>query len=184
MTVAEFREWDSGDVSGRRWQLVNGEPVAMAPAAENHGAIQSELERLIGNHLVDRGSRCRVISEPGIIPRVRAAENWRIPDVAVTCAPATGSHEVVEPVLLVEILSPGNHRLTRANVFTCTTVPSVQEILVVHSTRIEAELLRRLPDLSWPAQPLVLHDGEALALESIGMTLPVRAMYRTTSLAL
>src|ERR1700690_3239745 len=178
-TVAEFREWDSGDRSGRQWQLIDGEPLAMAPAAENHSMIQSELARLIGNHLLDRGSHCRVATEPGIVPHVGAAENWRIPDLGVTCVPAHGSLEMPDPVLLVEILSPNNYRETRANVFAYTTLPSVQEILVVHSTRIEAELLRRLPDGSWPEQALVLRDGEALALASIGLTLPVRALCRT-----
>jgi hypothetical protein len=86
-------------------------------------------------------------------------------------------------VLLAEILSPNNYGETRAHVWTYTTLPSVREILVVHSTRIEAELLRRLPDGSWPEQALVLRDGETLALDSIALTLPVRAIYRTTSLA-
>jgi Uma2 family endonuclease len=90
---------------------------------------------------------------------------------------------MLEPVLLVEILSPNNYRETRANVFTYTTLQSVQEILVVHCTRIEAELLRRLPDGSWPKQPLALRDGDAVTLDSVGLTLPVRALYRTTSLA-
>lgn len=182
MTVAEFLEWDSGDRSGVRWELVDGEPVAMAPASENHGAIQTEVARLIANHLVDCDSACRVIAEPGIIPRVREAENWRIPDVGVTCAPARGSHEMLEPVLVIEILSPNNYRETRANVWTYTTLPSVREILVLHSTRVEAELLRRQPDGSWPARPLILRDDEALTLDSVGLTLPVRAAYRTTSL--
>ncbi len=180
MTVAEFLEWDPD--SGRRWQLIDGEPVAMAPAGHNHGVIQTELAYLLTAHLIASASMCHAVTAPGIIPRVRATENFRIPDLGVTCTPSTGSVEVPNTVLLVEILSPSNYRQTRANVWSYATLPSVREILVVHSTRIEAELLRRLPDLSWPAQPTVLRDGEALALETIGLTLPVRAMYRTTSL--
>lgn len=34
MTVAEFLAWDSGDRSGRGWQLRDGVPEAMAPASE------------------------------------------------------------------------------------------------------------------------------------------------------
>ena len=183
MTVAEFREWDSGDISGQRWQLVDGEPVAMAPASDNHGSIQSELGYLLTAHLIAKGSTCRVVTTPGIIPRVREADNWRIPDLGVTGTPSTGSVDVPDTMLLVEILSPNNYRETRANVWTYTTVPSVREILVLHSTRIEAELLRRQPDGSWPERPLVLRDAEALTLDSVGLTLPVRAAYRTTSLA-
>lgn len=181
MTVAEFLAWEPED--GGRWQLVDGEPVAMAPPSDNHAALQSELGRLIGNHLLDRGSACRVGVGPGIILRTLTAENWRIPDLGVTCAPPAGTHDMPAPVLLAEILSPGNHRQSRANVWTYMTLPSVREILLLHSTRIEAELLRRQPDGTWPAEPLLVRDGETLALDSVGLALPLRAIYRTTSLA-
>lgn len=39
MTVDEFLVWDADDVTGRRWQLIDGEPVLMAPAADVHGSI-------------------------------------------------------------------------------------------------------------------------------------------------
>ena len=37
MTVDEFLDWDSGD--GLTWQLVDGEPQAMAPAKITHAAL-------------------------------------------------------------------------------------------------------------------------------------------------
>jgi hypothetical protein len=61
LSLAEFLAWDSGDRSGRHWQLCDGVPVAMAPAAEADGAIQAELGALIRNHLLESGSRCRVM---------------------------------------------------------------------------------------------------------------------------
>ena len=183
MTVDEFLAWDSGDHSGRRWQLVDGEPVAMAPARQNHGAIQSEMAYLLISHLRERGSMCRVITEPGVIPRVGASDNWRIPDLGVTCEPPKDTVAVEEPVLLIEILSPNNYAETRANVWAYTTLPSVQEILILNSVRIEAELLRRREDKTWPEQPDVVGAGAMLALASIGFASPLTAFYRTTSLA-
>ena len=183
MTVDEFLAWDSGDRTGQRWQLVDGEPVAMAPASDNHGSIQAELARLLGNHLIERGSPCRVITEPGIVPRVRSNENWRVPDLGVSCTPSSGGVEVPAPVLLVEILSPNNHAETRANIWTYTTIPSVQEILVVQSTRIEAELLRRRDDGSWPNQPETIEAERILELASVSFSVGLIALYRTTSLA-
>jgi len=100
----------------------------MPPAAEVHGAIQNELGALLRNHLLATGSRCRVIGAP--------------PSQAVM---------VPEPVLLSEILSPGNEPKTRSTIWTYTTIPSVREILAVRGTRMEVELLRRLDDGSWPA---------------------------------
>ena len=183
MTVDEFLAWDSGDRTGRRWQLVDGEPVAMAPASENHGAIQAELASLLRNHLVERRSPCRVITEPGIIPNVGANENWRIPDLGVTCAPPKGGVEMQAPILLVEILSPNNYAETRASIWTYATLPSVQEILVVNSVRIAAELLRRHDDGAWPEQPEMIPAEGNVVLASVGFTVPLAALYRTTSLA-
>ena len=55
MTVDEFLKWDSAD--GLRYELVDGEPRAMAPASTVHGFLQSELARLIGNHLREMAPR-------------------------------------------------------------------------------------------------------------------------------
>ena len=52
-------------------------------------------------------------------------------------------YDASDPVLLVEILSPSNRAETWTNVWAYTTIPSVREILVLHSLRIRAELLRR-----------------------------------------
>ena len=88
----------------------------------------------------------------------------------------------MDPVLLIEILSPSNQAETWANVWAYTTIPSVQEILVLKTASIGAELLRRNLDGSWPSQPLSIETGE-LTLESIGFGIPLAAAYRTTRLA-
>ena len=64
MTAAEFLAWNPQDSD--RWELIDGTPRAMAPAAPRHGAIQSEVSRLIGNRLAELRPTCRVIIEPGI----------------------------------------------------------------------------------------------------------------------
>jgi Uma2 family endonuclease len=181
MTVAEFLVWDAPD--DRRWQLVDGEPVAMAPASRTHGAIQSELGRLIGNHLTATGRPCSVVSAGGIVPRVRANENFRIPDLTVTCAGYdTEEYDVSDPVLLVEIVSPSNKSQTWQNVWTFTTLPSMREILLLSTVSIRADLLRRGADGSWPPAVTVIESGD-LTLESVGLTVPLADIYRTTRLA-
>ena len=181
MSVEEFLAWLPGH--GRRWQLVDGEPRAMAPGSSTHGAIQAETGRLIGNHLLARGGPCRVITEAGVVPRVQAGHNVRVPDLAVTCTPARGETAVLDdPVLVIEILSPSNQAETWSNVWTYTTIPSVAEILVLRTAAIGAELLRRRPDASWPERPETLAAGDALVLDSIGLSVALAALYRTTHL--
>jgi Uma2 family endonuclease len=181
MTVAEFFAWNPP--SAQLWQLVDGEPQAMAPANRTHGAIQNELGRLLANHFDERKSPCSVITTPGVIPRVQSETNVRIPDLAVACSGyAAEENALVDPVLLIEILSPSNQAETWANVWAYTTIPSVQEILVLKTASIGSELLRRNKDGSWPSQPLTIEAGE-LTLESIGFRFPLAAAYRTTRLA-
>ncbi len=182
MTTDEFLTWDPGDPSGRLWQLINGEPVAMAPGSENHGALQGEIGGLIRDHLRAHRPSCRLIVTPGVVPRIHANRNYRIPDLGVTCSPPSGELMLPDPVLLIEILSPSNEAETWTNIWAYTTIPSVTEILAVRSTRIEAELLRRLPDGNWPAEPLTLRAGDAVELSSIGLTVDLAAFYQTTTL--
>ena len=97
----------------------------------------------------------------------------------MTCSPPSGGQIVTDPVLLIEILSPSNAALTRENVWAYSTIPSVAEILLLGSVRVEAELLRRGRDGSWPEAPLFLGAEDDLELASIGFRGPLRAFYRT-----
>ena len=182
MTVDEFLSWDPKDRSGRLWQLIDGEPVAMAPGSDMHGSIQSEISGLLRDHLLRKGSPCRVVTTPGIVPRIGANRNYRSPDLGVTCAPPSRELMIPDPVLLIEILSPSNEAETRANIWAYTTIPSVREILAVRSTRMEAELLRRRDDGSWPEEPELIGPGANLSLVSVDFVTPLAAFYRTTEL--
>ena len=182
MTVAEFLAWNPGDPTGARWQLIDGEPVAMAPASRNHGGLMMEVGRLLSNHLADKRSVCQLIGQPGISPRVRAEWNFRIPNLGITCTPPSNDLMVPDPVLLIEILSPSNEAETRSNIWAYTTIPSVREILAIDSTKIEAELLVRGTDGNWPASPVILTAGDTLTLPGIGFSTRLEAFYRTTAL--
>ncbi len=182
MTVADFLDWP-GDGTGKGFQLVDGEPRAMAPASATHGIIQAALAQVIGQRLAETGSRCIVATEPAVVPRVRATANMRVPDLGVTCTRIeAGQIELPDPVLLIEILSPGNEADTRDNVWAYATIPSVQEILVVHSTRMTAELLRRRADRSWPEEPEEIAANGTLRLEAIDLTCPLAELYARTHL--
>jgi Uma2 family endonuclease len=182
MTVPEFLAWNSGETDTHPWQLNDGFPQAMAPASEPHGAIQSELSRVIGNHLLAIGSPCRVITTPGVVPKVRSAHNLRIPDLAVTCAPPARERTIGEPMLLIEILSPSNRPETWSNVWAYTTIPSATEILVVSCTEIAADMSRRDAAGAWPAEAERVGPGGTLDLRSIGLRLMLADLYRTSGI--
>ena len=181
MSLDAFLVWDAP--AGARWQLVDGVPRAMALASPIHGAVQGRISQLIGNHLDARKSACIVITTPGVKLGKLADINYRIPDLAVTCSPLVpGEPMIPDPVLLVEILSPSNPAETWFNVWAYTTIPSVREILVIHSTSVGADILRRDAAGAWPEASIRVNGGD-IVLESIDFRFPLADVYARTWLA-
>lgn len=182
-TVDQLFAWD-GDGTDRKFELVDGVLRAMAPAAPIHSVLQANITALLVNHVRARRLACIVGTEPGVIPRVQSAKNFRIADVGVFCGKnADGDRVLTDPILLVEVLSPGNKAKTWTNIWTYTTLPTVQELLVVSSAKIEAKLIRRQPDGNWPDTPLSIDDASTLELTSIDLKLPLTDLYAGTRLA-
>ncbi len=71
MTVDEFIAWVGDD----RWQLLDGEPRASQRNARNH---PGERRLHFDSSFARSGSPCRAVTEPAIIPRVRARSNMRV----------------------------------------------------------------------------------------------------------
>jgi len=186
LTVVEFMKLDLDD--RYRWELIDGEPVAHAAPKPAHGRIQARLSRFIGNRLDElnaaHGTDCLPVTEAGIPTPLDPDHNFRVADVAVTCEPHDPDDAFTRsPILLVEILSPGEEARQRAKLQMFAALPSVREILFVDSMSIRAELHRRNADGSWPPQPLVLSDGDILTLETVGLEVPLVSLYAGLNLS-
>ena len=171
MTLAEFLQWDDG--TDRRYELLDGVPVMMAPSLEAHGELAAALAMQLGSRVKPP---CRVISEAGIVIPDRA-DTYYVADLSVTCAPREpGRRMVVEPVLVVEVLSPSTGEVDRwRKVADYRSLPSVQEILVVFSDERRVEVQRRTPD-GWRVEDLI---GQAeIALSCCDAPVPLEALYR------
>lgn len=180
MSSDEFLAWNPG--GDATWQLVDGVPQAMAPASTVHGKILARLAQVLENHFDARNSPCAAIIEPGVVPHLNASHNLRVPDLAVTCTELEDRQATLtDPVLVAEVLSPSNQAETWNNVWAYTSIPSVVEVLVLRSVFIGADLLRRQPDGAWPREPERITEGD-LVLDSIGLRMPLRDLYRRTPL--
>jgi Uma2 family endonuclease len=183
ITVDEFMRWP-GDPRGRIAELADGVIRLQDPASDTHNTVFSNLVRLLGNHLETHRPTCRVVATAGIRPQLGKRQNWRVPEIAVTCTPNKRDvHATEGAVLIVEVLSPSNRRDTWDNVPHYASVPTVQEILVLDSESVEAHVLRRLANGNWPDDPTVLSAEATIELQSIGMTLNLSGAYRNTWLA-
>jgi Uma2 family endonuclease len=127
--VEEFLAWDDG--TDRRYELVGGQIVAMAPPSEAHAAIVSNL----GGELHDRlRSPSRLLAKFGVKPPDRDDSFYQF-DLAVSCAPADPARRyVAEPEMIVEVLSPSTALHDRGRKLDhYRQLPSLKEILLVAS---------------------------------------------------
>lgn len=169
-TVEEFLAWDDG--SDRRYELVGGQVVAMAPPSEAHAAIVSNLTIRIGNQLQPP---CRVLGEFGVRLPDREDSFYQF-DLAVTCAPADPARRyVAEPELIVEVLSPSTALHDRGRKLDhYRQLPSLKEILLVASEERRAQHWRRA-GTQWLVADLI---GDAdLQLATLPGPIPLAAIY-------
>src|SRR5215472_1862572 len=107
MTLDEFSVWEDG--TDTRYELIGGFPVAMAPPAQAHGILCATLGAMINDGLRPRRP-CRVQVEAGVL-RSDRNDTCYIADLAVTCRQhERGTRLVQDPILIVEVLSPGTER--------------------------------------------------------------------------
>jgi len=180
MTVEEFMDLNPG--GDELWQLVDGEPRPMVQSSVAHGMLLAEVSSVIGNHLYATGSsRCPVLLV-GVVPHVNARHNIRVPDLSIAHGDSDEEERWLDaPVLVVELLTPENHAETWGNIWACSSIPSVEEMLVLHVKRVGADVLRRGADGRWPRDPERLTRGD-LVLPSVGLRIPLGDLYRTTRL--
>lgn len=182
MSLGEFLDWP-GDGRAKHYQLIDGEVRPMPVTDVAHGMVQANVAFAIWDAVPAAGATYRGAINAAIVPSLRSDANLRVADIAYfTGVAAAGQIAVTEPVLLVEILSQVNEAETREAVRAYTTIPSVQEILVVRSTRIAAEVLRRGADGGWPNAPEEVGPGGTIRLDSIGLACAIGDFYDGTHL--
>ncbi len=180
MTVEEFLGWDDG--TDRRYELIDGVPVAMAPPRTAHRIIVANLALHLGIALQDRPP-CNVQVQAGVASRLNARSWWEA-DLAVSCAPVDpGRIEILDPILIAEILSPSTEAHDRRRKLPeYRALPTVQEILLVAQDAHYCEVHRRLDAGRWLTD-LVQGPDAVLRLDSVGLTLPLSALYANIPIA-
>jgi Uma2 family endonuclease len=173
MTLAEFLGWEDG--TDTRYELLEGFPVAMAPPAPAHGLLAAQLCIRIGAALQSRRP-CMVQVEAGIA-RPDRDDTCYVADLAVSCKPPLrGDQLISDPVLIVEVLSPSTGLYDRqTKVSDYRRIGSVEEILLIDSASIFAEVLRREGE-RWITE-IVRGPRATLSLASIGLTAVMSELY-------
>ena len=175
MTLETFLAFDDG--TDTRYELIEGELVAMAPPAPAHARITSRLHREIGNRLA---KGCESFAGGGVARPDRPFRCF-VPDLLVTCRPVPSEANYIEhPCLVVEVLSPSTRRADRdVKLDGYRDMPSIREILFVWTTERRVQRWQR-DDPRWIVQDFI---GDALvALEVLTSPLPLEAVYENVEL--
>jgi Uma2 family endonuclease len=137
MTVAEFVDWDDG--AEVRHELVHGVPVTMAPPSGWHAEITGNVSPILSRQLA---RPCRV-PQGGGVARADAEDEFRLPDVFVTCAP-TPERYFRAPRLVVEVLSPSTEKDDRTDKLDFyRSLPLVEAVLLIWHEHRRAQLQLR-----------------------------------------
>jgi len=150
MTMEEYIEFDQNNEG--RWEYFDGEVIDMAGGTLNHNQIASNISRVLGNKLEEKG--CRAL--PGDMRlKVPKALPYRYPDVVVACGEPIietiqGQEMLVNPLLIVEVLSASTKAYDFDFKFTAyQSIESFQEYLLVAQDRPRVTQYVRQPDGQW-----------------------------------
>jgi Uma2 family endonuclease len=142
------------------------------------------LTTMLVSHLQSNLPFCRVAIGGGVKPRIEADWNYGVPDITVTCEKMiNGQHDVPDPVVIIELLSPSNKADTWDNVRNYATVPSIGEIVIIDTVRVHADALTRDGKGHWPPNPHVVKRGGIISTPSLKFDRPLDHAYRDTYLA-
>ncbi len=164
-------------------EYVDGAVHALAGGTRAHSRIAINAGRLLEDALEQ--SPCRVFNSD---IKVRVSSRiFRYPDLAVSCDPRDDSLDGEEldyisyPTLILETLSDSTEREDRGAKFAeYRTIPTFREYLLAEANRAVVHVYRRQGDGDWESTSYVA--GDEIKLESLGLHLPVSALYHKVRL--
>jgi Uma2 family endonuclease len=177
-TLEEYIELEKS--SEERYEYFDGEVFAMAGGSINHGRIMRNIIRDLENKLA--GGDCEVLPSDVRI-KVPKAFPYRYPDVVVVCGELVvekiqGQEMLVNPVLIVEVLSPTTEAYDHnAKFIAYQSIESFREYLLIAQDRPQVTQYVRQPSGKWLRSDVEGLDG-ALHLESLNLPLTLGEIYR------
>ena len=165
--------------SDRRYEYWDGEIVCMSGGSQWHSLISSNAHFHLQFQL--RDGRCRAYTAD-LPVKTPTLPPYRYPDVTVGCQPLAFEHirgvdALINPVLIVEVLSPNSARRDHDDKFTAyKAISSFGECVLIAQDTPSATHYARQADHKWVREDVSGLDA-ALKLDSIGCTLTLSDVY-------
>ncbi len=136
MTVDEFLAWLDGGPEGMRYELVAGQPVAIAPERAAHARRKARIWRALSDAIDAAGLPCEALPD-GMTIKIDEHTAYE-PNAVVHCEDALADDAVIvaTPVIIAEVLSPTTRaRDAGAKLADYFRLPSVRHYLLVQTER-------------------------------------------------
>ena len=162
-----------------KYEYIDGQIYLMSGGSLAHSRIGSNVVRTLEDAL--ENTSCYAYNSDA---SVRLSETrYTYPDASVSCdpqdIPTTEQMRVQTPRVIVEVLSDsteGKDRLKKAHLY--HACPSIQEYMLI-ATRYQAVEVQRRTGDEWTVH--VFGPGDEVELISIGVSFPLSALYRGTT---
>jgi Uma2 family endonuclease len=174
MSLDEFLAWEREQPE--RHEFDGFTIVAMTGGSVAHVKITMNLAFALRQSL--RGSPCRPFSSDA---KVIVAGSVRYPDIVVSCKPVADKDDIIpDPVVIFEVASPSTAHVDRGlKKREYFATPSVHQYAIVSQDERLIDLYTRT-EAGW-VNEIVAETG-VLSLSSIGVELPLDAIYEDTEL--
>lgn len=174
LTVSDFLTWLARQPDDAKYELLDGKVQRRETGTNVLGELIERLSEFFTPVVRARG--CRKYS--GSLSVICANGDVPVPDIVVTCderdRPEPGKRGIRYPRLVVEVLSPSNDALTlRQKEDAYCGTPSVEEYLMVDSTRRWAQVWRRNAEGDFVRHPAF--GGFHVA--TLGLTIDLEEVY-------
>lgn len=175
MTYAEYRK---GELAAEvKHEYLRGEVFAMTGGTPQHSALAARITALLSREL--GGRPCRVFNSD-LRVRIEATDLATYPDISVVCdkleTSANDDHAIVNPILLVEVLSNSTEAYDRGQKAAhYRRIPSLRAYLLVSQHEPHLELFVRRDDGTWSL--LEAEADQRLSVEPLGIELSVAEVY-------
>lgn len=176
-TLEEYLELDR--TSEERLEFWDGEVFCMSGGSRSHDRIIINCISKLGARL--DASKCQVFSVDMRI-KVPSAPPYRYGDLSALCGEAefekvSGVDTLVNPQLIVEVLSPSTEAYDRVDKFThYKSIPTFCEYLLVAQHRPHVTHLFKEDDGKWIHEEVNDLDS-SVHLRSVGCELPMSEIY-------
>lgn len=107
VTAEDFIHWSVDEpAKGKRFELVDGEVVAMASERSRHALVKARVHRRLEEAVERAGLPCTVYPD-GMAVRIDAFTVYE-PDAALRCGEPLADDTIIydDPIIVVEVLSP------------------------------------------------------------------------------